>query len=49
MKVRSDMNLMKLVERFRSEDECRAYLEELRWPDGIECPRCGGKVISRIK
>jgi transposase-like protein len=48
-KARSDMNLIKLVERFRSEDECRAYLEELRWPDGIECPRCGGKVISRIK
>src|SRR5919199_23237 len=48
-KVRSEMNLMKLVERFRSEDECRAYLEELRWPDGIVCPRCGGKIISRIK
>jgi transposase-like protein len=49
VKVRSDMNLIKLVERFRSEDECRAYLEELRWPDGVECPRCGGKIISRIK
>jgi transposase-like protein len=49
MKVRSEMNLVKLVERFRSEDECRAYLEELRWPDGVVCPRCGGKVISRIK
>ncbi len=47
-KVRSEMNLIKLVERFHDEDECRAYLEELRWPDGIECPRCGGKVISRI-
>jgi transposase-like protein len=48
-KVRSEMNLVKLVERFRGEDECRAYLEELRWPDGILCPRCGGKTISRIK
>ena len=19
---------------------CRLYLEELRWPDGVECPRC---------
>jgi transposase-like protein len=49
VKVRSEMNLVKLVERFRSEDECRAYLEELRWPDGVECPRCDGTVISRIK
>src|SRR5215210_608079 len=49
VKVRSEMNLIKLVEQFRSEDECRAYLEELRWPDGVECPRCGGKIISRIK
>jgi transposase-like protein len=49
VKVRSEMNLIKLVERFRSEDECRAFLEELRWPDGIECPRCSGKIISRIK
>jgi transposase-like protein len=38
-----------LAERFRSEDECRAYLEELRWPDGVECPRCESKLISRIR
>src|SRR5919199_3402513 len=49
VKVRSEMSLIKLVERFHSEDECRAYLEELRWPDRIVCPRCGGKIISRIK
>ena len=29
--------------------ECRTYLEELRWPKGIGCPRCGGTTISRIK
>jgi transposase-like protein len=45
----SDMNLPKLVEKFRSEDKCRAYLEELRWPDGVQCPRCESKSISRIK
>ncbi|MDX6380313.1 MAG: hypothetical protein QOI57_1337, partial [Rubrobacteraceae bacterium] len=49
VKVRSEMNLIKLVERFRSEGECRAYLEELRWPEGTRCPRCEGKIISRIK
>jgi len=38
-----------LFERFGSEDKCHAYLEELRWPKGVECPRCQSKKISRIK
>jgi len=46
---RQDMNLVKLVDRFGSEDRCRAYLEVLRWPDGVRCPDCGSKSISRIK
>jgi transposase-like protein len=43
------MNLTKLIERFGSEDKCHAYLEELRWPDGVKCPRCGSDKISRIR
>ena len=43
-----DMSLVKLIEDFRSEEKCRAYLEELRWPNGVECPRCEGTTISRI-
>jgi transposase-like protein len=42
------MTLTRLVDKFRSEDKCRAYLEELRWPDGIRCPRCQSDKISRI-
>jgi len=26
---------------FHSEDACRAYLEKLRWPVGLICPKCG--------
>jgi transposase-like protein len=44
-----EMNLVELVDRFHSEDRCRKFLEELRWPEGIACPRCGGTVISRIE
>jgi transposase-like protein len=44
-----DMNLVKLIEKFRSEDNCRDYLENLRWPDGVECPKCDNKSISQIK
>ena len=39
------MNLPELIEQFRSEDKCRAYLEDLRWPDGVRCPRCGNDSI----
>jgi len=47
--VKSQMNLMKLMKDFDTKKECREYLEELRWPDGVECPRCNGKTISRIQ
>lgn len=43
-----EMNLPALIERFGSEDKCRAYLEELRWPNGVECPRCKAKTVSRL-
>ncbi|HLM77210.1 MAG TPA: IS1595 family transposase, partial [Rubrobacteraceae bacterium] len=43
------MNLVTLVEEFGSDDRCRARLEKLRWPDGVECPRCNSKRIARRK
>jgi transposase-like protein len=44
-----EINLVSLVDRFHDEDKCRNYLEELRWPDGPKCPRCGSGKLSRIK
>ncbi len=48
MKKGNEINLANLIERFHSEDKCRGYLEQLRWPNGIECPRCSSKSISNI-
>lgn len=45
---KSAVNLVNLIERFGSEDKCRDYLEALRWPDGVTCPRCQSKKICRI-
>ncbi len=28
--------------RFADEKACRGYLAASRWPDGYQCPRCGG-------
>jgi transposase-like protein len=33
----------------RTEDRCRAYLEQLRWPDGVCCPRCESADTSRLE
>lgn len=43
------MNLMKLMQDFDTSEECRTYLEELRWPNGVKCPRCQSEKISRIR
>ena len=37
-----------LIEQFGTEDRCHAYLEHLRWPHGLSCPRCQSDKISRI-
>ncbi|MBI3895450.1 MAG: IS1595 family transposase [Acidobacteria bacterium] len=43
-----NINLLELNTAFDTQEECLAYLEKLRWPDGAECPRCKGKKVSRI-
>ncbi|MFL5896062.1 MAG: IS1595 family transposase [Thermoleophilaceae bacterium] len=46
--TKGQMNLVKLVEDFGSEDKCRAFLRDLRWPDGVRCPRCDSDSVSVI-
>jgi len=35
--------LLELEERFGTEEACRHYLSQLRWPTGFICPFCRGK------
>jgi transposase-like protein len=42
------MNLADILEKYNCEDKCRAYLEELRWPDGPVCPKCEKKNVMRV-
>jgi transposase-like protein len=46
--MRDSVNLCTLIEQFGSEKKCREYLEALRWPDAILCPRCASSKISKI-
>jgi transposase-like protein len=42
------MNLIELNGQFSTEDKCREQLKRLRWPEGVICPRCKSKTISRL-
>jgi transposase-like protein len=46
--MRPKMNLGVLNVDFDTDVECRQALEELRWPEGVRCVRCGSDKISRI-
>lgn len=35
--------ILDLEQRFATDDACREYLFQLRWPEGFVCPRCGGQ------
>jgi transposase-like protein len=34
------MTLVDLMEHFDTDERCRELLVRLRWPNGVECPRC---------
>jgi transposase-like protein len=36
-------DLLEFERRFATDQACRQYLFELRWPEGFVCPRCGGR------
>jgi transposase-like protein len=35
--------ILEMEQQFASDEQCRAYLARLRWPEGFSCPRCGGR------
>ena len=38
-----NIDLMELIETYPDERACREVLENIRWPNGISCPRCEAK------
>lgn len=43
------MTLPEVNSLYSTDDRCRELLERLRWPEGVICPRCKDKRISRLK
>jgi transposase-like protein len=42
------MNLIDVNEKFKTEESCWDYLEQMRWPNGIRCVTCGNDKVSTI-
>ncbi len=44
------MTLAALMERYKTEADCKAALRDARWPDGIvKCPKCGNDKVYALK
>jgi transposase-like protein len=42
------MNLIDVTRELASDEQCFAFLEQMRWPDKVRCAICGCDRISRI-
>jgi transposase-like protein len=43
------MNLIDVAKELATDEQCLAFLEKQRWPDGIvRCPTCGNDGVSKI-
>ncbi len=43
------MTLPEINTLFSTDEKCRELLERLRWPEGVACPRCKDRRVSRMK
>jgi transposase-like protein len=43
------MTLIEYQEKFGTEEACRSYLFEKKWPNGFICPKCGHNEYFNIK
>ena len=43
------MTFEEFVKQFSTEEQCRNYLFQLRWPNGFMCPHCGGSDYKIVR
>lgn len=47
--MKSPKTLQDAILYFADYDRCRAFLTELRWPDGMACPQCGSEHVVYLE
>lgn len=49
MTTKPTMPLAQLTARFPTEDSCKTFLRDMRWPNGVKCPRCQNAKVYALK
>ena len=44
--MNTPMNLVELIAEFGNDEMCRKYLQALRWPKDVTCPRCNSEATA---
>jgi transposase-like protein len=47
--MKPTMTLTALMNRFSTEEACKQYLHDQRWPNGAQCPRCDSAKVYALK
>ncbi len=42
------MNLIDVTREFSTDEKCLAYIEKMRWPNGVCCIKCGSVRVSKF-
>lgn len=46
MNIFKGQNLLEFSDRFKTDENCKEYLAEIKWNDGFECRKCGHKKFQ---
>jgi transposase-like protein len=44
-----NITLAQLMKQYATEEACKGLLRDLRWPEGIKCPRCQSAKVYTLK
>ncbi len=47
--MKPTLTLSETMDRFSTEESCKQFLQERRWPNGVTCPRCTNAKVYALK
>src|SRR5712692_3999092 len=47
--MKPNMTLAQTMSRFSTEEACKQFLQQRRWPNGVKCPRCNNEKVYALK
>ena len=45
----TSVNLVSLMDQYNDDESCREALEDIRWPNGPACIRCGDTAVDPVR